>query len=61
MKCWSSAFNAQGLRVIIVAVQVGAVKIYVEALEALRQKERQDETQLSPKLTAFWVSPPVEC
>jgi hypothetical protein len=35
-------------------VQIGAVKIiYVAALEALRQKERQDETQLSPKLMIF--------
>jgi hypothetical protein len=30
--------------VIIVVVQVGAVKIYVAAVEALRKKERQDET-----------------
>jgi len=27
-KCWISAFNAQGSRGIIIAVQVGAVKIY---------------------------------
>jgi hypothetical protein len=27
MKCWNSAFHAQGSRVIIVVVQVGAVKI----------------------------------
>jgi hypothetical protein len=44
MKCWNSAFNAQWLRVIIVVVQVGTVKICVAALEALRKKERQDET-----------------
>jgi hypothetical protein len=31
MKCWNSAFNAQGSRVIIVVVQVGAVKIYVHS------------------------------
>jgi hypothetical protein len=31
MKCWNSAFNAPGSRVIIVIVQVGAVKIYVAA------------------------------
>jgi hypothetical protein len=31
MKCWNSAFNAQGSRVIIVIVQVGAVNIYVAA------------------------------
>jgi hypothetical protein len=29
MKCWNSAFNAQGSRVIIVIVHVRAVKIYV--------------------------------
>jgi hypothetical protein len=28
MKCWKSAFNAQGSKLIIVALQVGAVKIY---------------------------------
>jgi len=35
-----SAFNAQGWRVIIVVVQVGAVKIYVAAVEALRKNKR---------------------
>ncbi len=30
-KCWNSAFNAQGSRVITVVVQVGEVKIYVAA------------------------------
>jgi hypothetical protein len=43
MKCWNSAFNAQGSRVIIVVVQVGTVKIYIAAVEALRKKERQDK------------------
>jgi hypothetical protein len=28
----------------IVVVQVGVVKIYVAAIEALKKKERQDET-----------------
>jgi hypothetical protein len=37
-KCLISAFNAQGSRGIIVAVLVGAVKIYVAAMEALRKK-----------------------
>jgi hypothetical protein len=50
MKCWNSAFNAQGSRVIIVDVQVGAVKIYVPAVEALRKKERGDETQFTTKI-----------
>jgi hypothetical protein len=40
------ALNAQGgSRVIIVVVQVGAVKIYVAAVEAL--KEKGDETQFT--------------
>jgi hypothetical protein len=62
-KCWISAFNAQGSRGIIV-LQVGAVKTYVAAVEALRKKERQDETQEPSKLMVFWVSPPqspLEC
>jgi len=45
----NSAFNAQGSRVIIVIVQVGAVQVYVSAVEALREKERQDETQFTTK------------
>jgi hypothetical protein len=53
MKCWYSAFNAQGLRRIIVVVQLGAVKIYVAAVEGLRKKERQDETQCSPPIWGF--------
>jgi hypothetical protein len=50
MKCWNSAFNAQGSRVIIVVVQVGAVKIHVAAVEAVRNKERGDETQFTTKI-----------
>jgi hypothetical protein len=50
MKCWNSAFNAQGSRLILVVVQVGAVKICVAAMEALRKKERQDETQFTTKI-----------
>jgi hypothetical protein len=53
MKCWNTAFNAQGSRVIIVVVQVGAVKIYVAAVEALRKKEIQDETQFTTKIDGF--------
>jgi hypothetical protein len=40
-----SAFNAEGLRLII-----GAVKTYVAAVEALRKKERGDETQFTTKI-----------
>ncbi len=53
MKCWNSAFNAQGSRLVIVIVQLGAVKIYVAAVEALRKKERQDETQFTTKFDGF--------
>jgi hypothetical protein len=41
-----SIFNAQGSRLIIVVVQVGAV-------EALRKKERQDEAQFTTKSDGF--------
>jgi hypothetical protein len=51
--CRISAFNAQGSRGIIVDVQIGAVKIYVAAVEALRKKERQGETQEPSKLMVF--------
>jgi len=50
MKCWNSASNAQGLRLIIVVVQVGAVNLYVAAVEALRENEREDETQFATKI-----------
>jgi hypothetical protein len=57
-----SAFNAQGLRVIIVVGEVGAVKMYVAAVEAFRKKERGDEFNLPPKLVektslspSYWV------
>jgi len=40
MKWWISAFNAQGSRGIIVAVQVGAVKIYVATGEAAQKKRK---------------------
>jgi hypothetical protein len=35
---------------VIVIVQVGEVKIYVPAVEALRKKERGDETQFTTKI-----------
>jgi hypothetical protein len=53
MKCWYSASNAQGSSLIIVVVQLGAVKIYVAAVETLRKKERQDETQFTTKIDGF--------
>jgi hypothetical protein len=50
MKCRNSAFNAQGSKVIIVVVEVGAVKIYVVVVDSLRKKERGDETQFTTKI-----------
>jgi hypothetical protein len=59
MKCWNSVLHAQGSRVIIVVVQVGAVKKYVTAVEVLRKIERGDEISLAPKLTEKLVWIPV--
>jgi hypothetical protein len=42
-----SAFNAQGSRLIIVALQVGAVKIYAATtVEALKKKERPQKVRV---------------
>jgi hypothetical protein len=38
------------LRVIVVVEQVRAVNLYVAAVEALRKKERGDETQFPTKI-----------
>jgi hypothetical protein len=40
----------EGWRVIIIVVQVGAVKTYAAAVEAIREKERGDETQFTTKI-----------
>ncbi len=53
MKCWNLAFNAQGSKLIIVVVHLGAVKISVAAAEALRRKERHDKTQFPTKFDGF--------
>ncbi len=53
MKCWYLAFNARGSRLIIVIVQLGAGKIHVVAVEALRKKERQNETKFTTKIDGF--------
>jgi hypothetical protein len=43
--------KVQGSRVIIVVVQVGALKIYVAAMERHSgKKEREDETQFTIKI-----------
>jgi hypothetical protein len=55
MKRSNSAFNAQGLGLIIVGVQGGVAKIYVATVEALRKKERQDGTQFTTKFDSFFL------
>jgi len=50
MKCRNSAFNAQGSGVIIIVVQVGAVKIYVAVVEALTKKERESQNRMKLSL-----------
>jgi hypothetical protein len=47
----------KGSRGITVAVQVGAVKIYVAAVEALRKKETRGETQETMSFLSF--NPPL--
>jgi hypothetical protein len=45
--------NAGGPRLIIIVVQLGEVKIYVAAVEALGKKETPDETQFTTKIDGF--------
>ncbi len=61
MKCWNSAFNAQGSRVIIIVVLVGAVKIYVAAVQVLSENERQDEIEFTTKIDGFLEFTQLEC
>ncbi len=51
MKCWNSALNNTRLESNYNrCVQVGIVKIYVAAMEALKKKERGDETEFTTKI-----------
>jgi len=43
MKCWISTFNAQGLKIIIIVVHVGVVKIHITIVDAFKKNERLDE------------------
>jgi hypothetical protein len=57
MKCLNSTFNAQGSVLIIVVVHVGAVNIYIAAVQALRKQE--NETQFTTKIGGKLVWVPV--
>ncbi len=50
---YGCTFNAQGLRLIIVAITGRAGKVYVVGVEAFRRKERQDETQFTTEIMIF--------
>jgi len=60
MKCCNSVWNAetkhfdaQSTKLIIVVVQLGAVKIHVTAVEVLTVKERQGENESNTKTYSF--------
>jgi hypothetical protein len=59
MKCSNPSVNAQGSRVIIVVVQVGAVKIYVAAVEASGKGKDGMKLSLPPKFMGKLVWVPV--
>jgi len=46
MKCWKSTFNAQGSKLIMVALQVRTMNIYATIVKVLKKKERQGEIKL---------------
>jgi hypothetical protein len=55
-------FNAQGSRLIIVVVQLGAVKTYCSSCGGAQEKRKTGwNSSLPPKLMVFWVSSPLEC
>jgi hypothetical protein len=58
MKCWNLAFNAQGLKVIIIVIQIGVVKIFVTVTETFKKKKRQ--VQFTTKIMVFCVSTPLD-
>jgi hypothetical protein len=59
MKCWNSTFNAQGLRGIIIVIQVGTMKIYVAIMKAFKKKEKHDETQFTTKVDGLKKNHPL--
>jgi hypothetical protein len=42
--------QVRGVKIQATFVQVGGVKIHATAVEALRKKERQDDTQFTTKI-----------
>jgi hypothetical protein len=54
-------FNAQGLKVIIIVVLVGTLKIYVTTIKALKNVYIYMKFNLPHKLMVCKFSPLVEC
>jgi hypothetical protein len=52
-KCWISAFNAQSSRGIIIAVQVGVVKIYVAASGGAQEIRKTEWNSGTIKIDGF--------
>ncbi len=57
MKCWSSTFNAQGSRLIIIALQIGKMKKYVAKVEMLMKEKNKVKPSSPQKLKC----PVLEC
>jgi hypothetical protein len=59
MKCWKPAFNAEGSILIIVALQVGAVKIYAASNSgSAKEKGKTGWNSVHHK---NWGPPTLEC
>jgi len=59
MKWWNSAFNAQCSRLIILVVQLGAVKYMQQQWRYSGKMKDRMKLSLLPKLMVFWVSHPL--
>jgi hypothetical protein len=60
IKWWNSASNARGWRLIIVVVQLGAVKIYVQKWPRSGKRKDGMKLYLLPNLMVLWVSAHLE-
>jgi hypothetical protein len=63
MKWWNLTFDAQGLKIIIIVVHVGVVKVYVTMMEALRGKKKIGWNSIYTKIDGFlsFTPPPFGC
>jgi hypothetical protein len=59
MKCWKSTFNAQRSKLIILALQVGAVKIYASNSEGASLPKEKGKTEWNSVHHKNWGAPPV--